>query len=456
MANNEKKEEIYKILGTGTFGAVFTPALNNINNNITKRNRNKYVTKIFFNKTAYNNLQTRRNKISKIMKSHKGSLFEPYQRNIILGQLNNKIKNTITNTIKTEIINKKLEEKLIELDENKIDENEKERLLNEYGNKLNIEIEIPNNTQLYGIRMPILGKSFDSLDRAFVNNICNKCSILNILSECNKLFKITEYLAENGYIHGDLESRNILLSIDHNKCELSIIDYDRFDTFDEYIRKYVEALEEGSFFPYGPPESTILVKDISSNKEDKNKKSKKNPNYKNNINDRIIEWIKNRIYYWQHWALKKKTIKKYYTRNDEQQFTDEIKDIVFKFIDSGKKVKLKYFDNFILGLTLLNFFRKLYDIDEFDMVGYENLENKTVLCKSMKINSDEKIALTEFRDNVLYPMTSLTVENRIDPKEVVKRMEKILCKFNKNENKSSSCSIQGGKRRKTRKNTYYK
>jgi len=89
------------------------------------------------------------------------------------------------------------------------------------------------------------------------------------------------------------------------------------------------------------------------------------------------------------------------------------------------------------------------------MVGYENLENKTVLCKSMKINSDE-IALTEFRDNVLYPMTSLTVENRIDPKEVVKRMEKILCKFNKNENKSSSCSIQGGKRRKTRKNTYYK
>jgi hypothetical protein len=449
MANNGKQDEKYEILGMGSFGAVITPALNNINNNITKRNRKKYVTKLFFNKNAYNNLQTRRNKIVKIMRSHEGSKFEPYKRNIILGQFNNHIKNTMKNGIKSGIINNKIHKKKKELDENKIDENEKKELLNKYANTLNNEIEISNNTQIYAIRSPILGKSFNSLPYERINNICKNCSILNMLSECKKLFEITAYLAENEYIHGDLESRNILLSINHDKCELFIIDYDRFDTFDEYTRKYIEALEEDFFLPYGPPESTILVKEISPN--NKNKKFKNELNYKNNINDRIKTWSQSRMYYWFHYAQNINAIKKYYKVNDKQKFTDEISDIVFKFMNSGKKVQLKYFDNFVLGLTLLDFFRKVYDIDEFDEMGYDiiKMKKKSVVCKSLKLNSDEKIALREFRDNILYPMTSLTIENRIDPNEVLKRMNKVLCKLNKNTN--SSCTIQGGKRKKTLK-----
>ena len=116
------------------------------------------------------------------------------------------------------------------------------------------------------------------------------------------------------------------------------------------------------------------------------------------------------------------------------QFRDKIKKIILEFRDSNKKVKLKYFDNFVLGLILLDFFRTLYNIDKIE-------------CRGVRSNTIE--AVCEFRDNILYPMTSLTVENRIDPKEVVKRMKKILCKLNiklntNKNNKNNTCTILGG------------
>lgn len=430
MASNQKNIEKINVLGTGSFGTVVYPSLEDINNKETGRNRKKYITKLFFKEKNYEKLKTKKNEITKVMGEHKGSQFNTYKRKFKFVELNKHIRNRITNEYQPN-------------SNNDIKENN--------------EIIIPDDKNIYAIRMPYLGKSLDNIDKNDIINI-NKCSTYNLLSECNKLFKITEKLAKEKYIHGDIESRNILLSIENNNLQLYIIDYDRFNSYDNYIKEYNKASENGFFLQYGPPESTILG--ISS--KDMNKLEEKD---KDKIRNKIKDWVHYRFFYWAHQP--KENMERWYAYRpyeiikDRSLFTEQITDIIFKFIDSGKEVELKYFDNFIMGLSLLDFFRKVKDIDIIE-------------CE---LSNDNK-ALCEFRDNILYPMISRNVENRIDPNEVVKRMNKILCKYYKNVhnctnmnskkeidsnkvikrkdkvscvNNKGSCSIQGGKRRKTQK-----
>jgi hypothetical protein len=377
MASNKDNDKNSKVLGTGSFGVVVHPSLKNKNNNKSGINRKKYITKFFYRKENYNKLQTKKKNIEKGMGNHEGSYYNGYERKFIFGDLDERIRNKIQNEYEASLNNDNNEDK---------------------------KIEIPYNKELYAIRMPYLGKSIDKISRDDIINI-KKCSIYNILSECNKLFNITAKLAKEGYIHGDMESRNILISIRDNNCKFYIIDYDRFNTYDKYKEEYKKELEQNIYLLYGPPESIILLMDKDNHLE--------------TIDNRIGWYAWQRIYYYHNRPYKTK-----------EEFIPIIKGLVDKFRENNKKVKLKYFDNFILGLNLLDFFRKVYDIDK-------------IRCEE----SNEIKALCEFRDEVLYPMTSLDVENRIDPDEVLKRMKIVLCIIKNN----SSCSIQGGKRKITHK-----
>ena len=172
----------YKVLGKGTYGVVFEPALPNVNADGNPLQFPGYVTKAFFDKKEYEKALTNATTLEKDVPS----LHIPYQRytrKVTRGNIPNSV---FENT------------------------------------NLNYK---PDRTPLYVIRMPHKGYS--------IRDICKDPVMLAKIvalplevkvREIYKLMNIVKALGDAGYVHGDLREPNILINPDAGI--MTIIDFD--------------------------------------------------------------------------------------------------------------------------------------------------------------------------------------------------------------------------------------
>lgn len=103
------------------------------------------------------------------------------------------------------------------------------------------------------IRMPKLGYSFSDIynSKEIPTLLYNKINIKILFMEILKLLFTVLQIFKKGYVHADIREPNVVCS---DKCILTIIDFDLFMPFEEFIDKYDDGPERGYFMYSFPPE----------------------------------------------------------------------------------------------------------------------------------------------------------------------------------------------------------
>ena len=197
--------------GIGSYGAVLSPAINNV---VDKKRHafTKKVTKLVFTKNAYNKT-LKNSKLIKETLPEVGYNIETYVRSIKLGNIQNE-------QLK-KILSKNLEKRHA--------------------------TKITNATPLYGIRMNDMGYDLlDIYDHTALQKKLVKLPFVTIVEEMKNIAENVRAIYNAGYIHGDIRDENILCDLKSGK--LQIIDFDFLhaiarSTDDDYIIRYSCPIE---------------------------------------------------------------------------------------------------------------------------------------------------------------------------------------------------------------------
>ena len=214
---------MYKKLGEGAFGTIFSPALPNNGYNPT----NKNVLKIYNAEKTYTNAVN----IDKTIANKFPSLnikTKTYKRQYTFKNLPKSIKNILKSRRKTQ-------------------------------NKNPHKIQTNNNSLVYMVHTPYLGNSIEAIsymednDGDKIKNI----DCFKLVEEIRKCLGIIKDIKDAGYIHDDIQPRNVMFNFNDNT--MHIIDFDTFKEKNKYM-KHLYNLPQGVFSTYFlfPIESAIM------------------------------------------------------------------------------------------------------------------------------------------------------------------------------------------------------
>lgn len=302
-----------EVLGAGGFGAVFKPALpNTIDGKVTPFPGN--VSKVFFNQNDADALLYKRGIIRRVMGENEGHRINAYKRKF-----------------RGENMPASVFSKLTEKNP-----------------------DISHRTPLTLVRMPDLGKDLQHINKTYPQ--IRRVPVQTILEQIQKLIRQTASLAAHDYIHGDIRTTNIMINPETGV--MTIVDFDWLMENDEFMDEY-------NFGFYSNPPEWLLYdlfdklmekvgdRDISVEDVEKtlasNKTNKKR--YVNYIKDNKALYpnafydLEDREF--EIWVLSGIAYSAEYLRSMGQ-------DVV------GNLSLLETFDNFGLGLSLLDMIRVVY------------------------------------------------------------------------------------------------
>ena len=203
-------QENVQVLGKGSYGCVFEPALSNKNNTNTVREFPGEVTKVFYQKSAYNKAMRNRN-ILPLLGPNAVYPITGYKRKIVASNIARKTRR-------------------------------------------NCNIPYNDGEMMYGIHMPNLGISIGSLPRNIIAiDMLRQLPYNTLFSQFRKLMKQILNLRERHFVHGDVRETNILIHPEHGN--MTLIDFDWLMPWNEFKKTY-----PGSFYSC-PPESVLLHQD---------------------------------------------------------------------------------------------------------------------------------------------------------------------------------------------------
>jgi hypothetical protein len=181
------KDRNYNILGSGSFGMAFKPALPNIEDDHIVNYPNN-VTKIFFNKTNLNKVMNATKNIENLMGKNKGHRMYKYRHKYTVRNLPYKVARKLRKLSKRKTVKK--------------------------------------TNRVHLMRMPYLGIDIEKISN-LENNIYKEIRKINfeiILRQIQKLIHQTANLAKEKYGHFDIRTPNIVV---HPKSgSITIIDFD--------------------------------------------------------------------------------------------------------------------------------------------------------------------------------------------------------------------------------------
>jgi len=208
-------------------------------------------------------------------------------------------------------------------------------------------------------------------------------------------------LVDNGYIHGDMRSTNIV--VDPATGVFTIIDFDWFYTKPVFLNKYYQY-----FGYYSNPPETLLA---ASNPDEK------------------AEYISDfKMYFINHSIIL--TIDIMNHENDRFLRSLSAGRVINKDIAVWNKT-LDTFDSFGLGWTLLQLFAHLYPRSLNNDVARLKVELKPIISAFGTPYTEEELdtyatAINSFVRRVLFPMGNFNVEHRQSARESYERAMAIL------------------------------
>jgi hypothetical protein len=389
----------YKIVGSGTFGSIIKPALpNEINGVLTAYPNN--VTKVFYKKKAYNNVVQAVHKVQNIMNARSG----PNAGHAV------------------HLYTKKY--KGINLPRN--------ILTSIQSNKPNII----NDTNLHLMRMPYLGVDFhNAVHKPALHTYLQHLPFPTILEQIVKLVLQTSSLAEQNHGHFDIRESNVM--IHPGTGIMTIIDFDWLKPFHEFKRSY----------PFGfynnPPECLLYRK--WNNIFSKNLDGSYRFNYDQTNETSVKNFVtieKLEEYTHNNYT----SFSKYYTESGltpvdiENNIYIELENNIniFRELKEADSTAseifdrvLQSYDNFSLGLTLLNLLVTMYPT----IVREDDTRTIIETLKPLLKNGDEPYTDAQFEiivnslkeiTSVLMHLSSFRFEERYLPDTAVTRVQAIL------------------------------
>lgn len=382
-----------KVINTGAYGMVLSPALQN--EPPYENDPQGLITKVFYRKQDYDIILQKQEKLANILgKMNDGYRFEIYER---------------------EWQGRNFPPRA-------------QRLLKEAINE-NGDVPYNSSTRFYPIRMPHLGTSLQSIRGEELAS----CQVSDLLTAIKKIYQVLGKLAEHRTLHGDIHSGNILVYQAGSFCDMFLIDYDLFETYDEHKKAYAE----GRNYLYGPPESYYLLEPhlrppVSvSNHQDENKEEI-------NMLDAYVTKIYNNDYVRAHYP-------------EIETFKTQIKRAILAH--GGKSVHYSQMDSFLASAIFLHL---LY-------LTYPFLKQRNNQPSGSLSPQEEKA----IRDTVeiLAQGFSFSSAGRLGPDEIVTRLQRVLsrlhgqktpppsasnsCSTNKSK-KKKNCIVSGGTRKKAK------
>ena len=292
------------------------------------------------------------------------------------------------------------------------------RIPNNVKHKPNISRFFEANRNSYNaLRMPNLGidllyfKHYLKHDRKKLEGTVDSADFIpRLLLQYHKLIHQIYLFSINGVCHGDIHEKNIM--INPTTCDMTLIDFDLFGSYHDYIEKYLMGEYKNATFSHMPPEYLIIRKQIT----DFDMSVYSNAG---NITDILNDVYKipypQRVPYIRE-ANSKNT--EYLLRmNPESNFS-------FDFIATNL---LQFYDNFGLGNELLLLLYSLYP---------------AIINEAIKNSDDRNTQMLKKTIQLLKRMSSFVMAERPTPKQAIEEMEQIINK------------VSGGRKSKRNKRRY--
>ena len=387
-------------LGSGTYGTVVSPALQNTIDGVAT-NFPGNVTKVYYEQSAYDDAVSKIPLISTVMGENAGHRMNRYTKKYTGKNLKDKLHITNTDPL----------------------------------------FYISNTDPLYILRMPNLGKDFSSVN-TYVD-IVRATPLMTIFEQILKLFNQTNTLKTSGYIHGDIRESNIMFN--PRDGTMTIIDFDYLQPIDIFDDKYGENYG----FYSNPPESIII----------RNLLAIKKPSHIWKI--KTEEWSEQQFRSFNNFYKATGVSDESKLRDDikiiNEENTKYIEEVAHMDpTDAAKRVMLPTFDSYGLAITLLEFLIVVYTprvfADELSTRTIDQLRSELVSIGVTKrgvaytaaeLNTYAK-ALLSIVNTVLRPMALGYARNRIDIGEGLRRAQEIMTELQRDLAASTSA---GGARR---------
>lgn len=348
----------------GGYGVVIHPALPN--DPPYENDPQSYVTKIFYHKKDYNDLRRKKKRLAKILGKNEGYQFLTYERKWLGRNLPPRVF----------------------------------RLLEEELNESNTNLR---NTRFYPIRMLHLGHTLQAI-RASPEQMMNAqaCSVKHLLVALLHVCETVATLAAHQAVHGDIHAENLLIYLAPPFCDMTLIDYDLFETHEEVKNAY----QEGRNYLYGPPEIAHLV----------------TPSVQ--ADPTLLRFYCARLYRstWLH---------RQYPRLQDLQHAVEV-----AIQEHGDRpVSLDQMDSFPLSLLLLDVITTFYPL----------------LLDPVSVSDPDMKALRDTMA-VLERGALLSSANRMGPDELVKEIRRILARITPSSEENQKNQENQTRKNQTRKN----
>jgi hypothetical protein len=419
-------------IASGAFGATVKPALPNYNE--TTGQWIEYpenITKIFYKKTVKNNAVRKQRAAKNILKSNNLRI-NNYKYNKYT------VKN-LPNSIKSEIF----------------------------------KVGLKENTPLELVRLPNLGNDIIYyINKIIINNKNNNKNIIDRVFKISfdksigEIYKIIMYvnnIYQAGYIHGDIKCENLMMK---NDGTLTLIDYDMFETRDNYYNFLLKYNQFG--LKHHPPEVFLffMIKDIQkliqlkvdestltleqmynyfSRKPDIQMIIKQYVDYVSILFPLINIQMNEDIFY-TNLLINMQNFMKYYKQNNNGMTIKEF----FKWY------LLEKFDTYGTGVSLFATFNIFYN---FMFRNDEASRKKNITNKlfSTGLNNMTNSYYNILRDiqNILYKMLHPIYNNRLHIQDAVQEMNNIIMQNSGQTTKRSRNFSNSENAKKSKKITNY-
>lgn len=321
------KGKRFNVLGSGSYGAVISPALPNVKDRAVVEFSGN-VTKLFFKSDEKHKIMEKLDDISRTMGADPAHRINNYAHKYKIGNLPRSVVSEM--------------------------ERKKGRTLRASEN-------------VYAVHMPNLGTDMKDSHIESHRVALRRIPVTQVVSQMVKLLKQTRMLAEHGWVHGDIREHNIMIHPETGV--MAIIDFD-------WLKPYDEFLDEYPFGFYNNPPEFLLYENMDSLVD---KDYIDTDDVSNAMDEEKLD---------EYITYQKHGFKTYYSTTDRS--TDDLHDLILEAnVENAKEMKdeyenltfegifsekLPYFDNFGLGLTLLNFIARIYPgcIQETDIPADED------------------------------------------------------------------------------------